>query len=196
LAIGSSTGGPKALGELVGHLPKSFEVPILIVQHMPPVFTKLLAERLGSKTELTVLEAEGGELVKQGSIYVAPGGAHLEVRRRGEEVRTQLTEDAPVHSCRPSVDVLFRSVARTYGGACLAVVLTGMGRDGLRGCEELSELGAQIVVQDEQSSVVWGMPGIVAEAGLADAQVAIEQMGFELKRRVSAPRTSATCKRQ
>ena len=188
VAIGVSTGGPNALAALLPRLPAHFPVPIVIVQHMPPIFTRLLAERLAAQSVLPVAEAAAGEVLQPGQIRLAPGGSHLVLERQGAQVRLQLNQDPPENSCRPAVDVLFRSVAATYQGNVLAVVLTGMGNDGLRGCEAIRHAGGQILVQDEASSVVWGMPGFVARAGLADGQITLNQMAGEILNRVRTVR--------
>ncbi|MBS2022217.1 MAG: chemotaxis response regulator protein-glutamate methylesterase [Deltaproteobacteria bacterium] len=184
LAIGSSTGGPNALAELFKGIPRGLEVPVVVVQHMPPLFTKLLAERLSTLGSIPFVEAQDGERAEEGQGYVAPGDHHLRLVRQGNEVRCQLTREAPENSCRPAVDVLFRSVDETYPGRALALVLTGMGQDGLRGCEALARNGAQIVVQDEATSVVWGMPGFVARAGLAQAVLPLEGIAAETMQRL------------
>lgn len=189
LVIGVSTGGPNALADLLPRLPKTFPVPIVIVQHMPPIFTKLLAERLAKGTALQVAEATDGETLLPGQIRIAPGGSHLVLERQSPQlVRLQLNQDPPENSCRPAVDVLFRSAVTTYKGNVLAVVLTGMGSDGLRGCEIIRNAGGQILVQDEASSVVWGMPGYVARAGLADGQIPLDKMAGEIISRVRLAR--------
>lgn len=180
LAIGVSTGGPNALGALLPCLRADLPVPVVIVQHMPPMFTRLLAERLDAQCALTVREAAGGERLTPGTIYIAPGGSHMIVERRGTEVVTALTQTPPENSCRPAVDVLFRSVAATYGAEALALVLTGMGQDGLRGCEEIRDRGGRILAQDEASSVVWGMPGFVAKAGLAEKVLPLGDLAPEI----------------
>jgi two-component system chemotaxis response regulator CheB len=169
VCIGVSTGGPTALGAIVPTIPADFPLPILIVQHMPPMFTRLLAERLQASTKLKVEEAAEGALVEPGKILIAPGDYHMRVRKTGLKTIVTLDQEPPENSCRPAVDVLFRSVEETYGGAAISVVLTGMGYDGLRGVEVLKAHGAYVIAQDEASSVVWGMPGAVATAGLADA---------------------------
>ncbi len=169
VAIGVSTGGPNALAEVVPALPADLPVPVVIVQHMPPLFTQFLAERLAAKTDLEVREGQHDAQLSPGAIWIAPGDRHMEVHRNGGEPSLRLTDAPPENSCRPAVDVLFRSVAQAYGGNTLALVLTGMGQDGHRGCEWMRQAGGQIVVQDEATSVVWGMPGFVARAGLADA---------------------------
>lgn len=172
VAIGVSTGGPNALAEIMPMFPRGFGLPIFIVQHMPPIFTRLLAERLNTLTPLCVEEATDGALVEPGKVFIAPGDRHMVVHRAdGGGVSIALNQDAPEHSCRPSVDVLFRSVSEVYGGAVVAAVLTGMGYDGARGAEALHAKGAYVIAQDEASSVVWGMPSGVVNAGAADAIV-------------------------
>ena len=167
VAIGSSTGGPDALTSLLPQLPASFPVPVVIVQHMPPVFTRMFAQRLDGKCALQVKEAEDGDLVRPGRVLIAPGDRHMELARVGASVVARLTSAPPENFCRPAVDVLFRSAAHLHGASVLSVVLTGMGADGARGAEVLRRAGAEVVVQDEASSVVWGMPGAVVSAGLA-----------------------------
>ncbi|MEQ1946134.1 MAG: chemotaxis response regulator protein-glutamate methylesterase [Bryobacteraceae bacterium] len=169
LAIGVSTGGPTALGEIMPQFPEHFPLPILIVQHMPPVFTRLLAERLQTRTKIQVHEATAGMIVEPGHAYIAPGDYHMRIRREGTKVSILLDQSAPENSCRPAVDVLFRSVQEVYGSSSIAAVLTGMGYDGLRGATGLHAEGAYIIAQDEASSVVWGMPGAVASAGIANS---------------------------
>lgn len=184
LAIGTSTGGPNALHDVFAGLPQAPPVPIFVVQHMPPLFTAMLAERLDKAGPVRVHEAVEGMVVEPGHAYLAPGGHHMDVRREGNRVCLRLHDAPPENSCRPAVDVTFRSLPAVYGGNVLAVVMTGMGQDGLRGCEALRERGAQIVVQDEASSVVWGMPGYIAHAGLADAVVPLTQIPLEIHRRI------------
>lgn len=174
LAIGVSTGGPQALSTIVPKLPVPFPCPILVVQHMPPLFTRLLAERLQSLTELAVAEAEQGSPVQAGKILIAPGGFHMRVKKSESGLIIVLDQSAPRNSCRPSVDVLFESVNEVYGKNSIAAVLTGMGQDGLRGAELLKASGAHIIAQDQSTSVVWGMPGFVVKAGLADAVVPLD----------------------
>ncbi|MEK6235403.1 MAG: chemotaxis-specific protein-glutamate methyltransferase CheB, partial [Planctomycetales bacterium] len=158
LVIASSTGGPRALEEVAPALPEDFPVPVLIVQHMPPVFTRLLAERLDKLCAFPVQEAKDGDLLRASSAWVAPGGFHMEVQGSSSR-RIKLTQNPPENSCRPAADALFRAAADSYGGRLLAVVLTGMGKDGLAGCESIRERGGQVLAQDEATSVVWGMPG-------------------------------------
>ena len=186
VVIGSSTGGPNALATVLPAIPSGFPVPVLIVQHMPPAFTRFLAQRLNVLCPLPVGEAAPGDLASPGTIRVAPGDHHLAVARDREAVRLQITQGPAENSCRPSADVLFRSAAQVFSNRVLAVVLTGMGQDGLRGCEALADLGAAIMVQDEATSVVWGMPGFVAKAGLADAILPLSEIGDAIVRRVTA----------
>ncbi len=176
LAIGSSTGGPNALADVMSRLPGDLQIPVVIAQHMPPIFTQLLAERLDRCSKLKVREGFDGAVLKPGEVWVAPGDHHMTVVRQGTSVVLKTNQAPPENSCRPSVDVLFRSVAEVYGGNSLAVILTGMGKDGAAGCVQLSQLGATVLAQDEQSSVVWGMPRAVYEAGVADALVPLNEM--------------------
>lgn len=176
VVIGVSTGGPNALGAILPKLPASFPLPILLVQHMPPLFTRLLAERLHANCQLRVEEAAEGALVEAGKILIAPGDFHMKVRRQNGNVRVYLDQEAPENSCRPAVDALFRSVGEVYGGAVIATILTGMGQDGLRGVELLKAQGASVLAQDEESSVVWGMPGAVVNAKLADRVLPLDQV--------------------
>jgi two-component system chemotaxis response regulator CheB len=196
LAIGASTGGPNALATLLPELPASFPVPIVVVQHMPPLFTRLLAERLGARAAVRVREGVTDAPLAAGCAEIAPGGRHMEVVRAGGGVRLRTHEGPPENSCRPSLDVLLRSVAQVYGPHALAVVLTGMGRDGLRGCERVAEAGGQILVQDEASSVVWGMPGAVAGAGLAECVLPLEEIAREIVRRAAVGRAAAASARR
>ena len=189
VAIGVSTGGPSALARLMPEFPADFPVPIVIVQHMPPIFTKLLADRLNNQSGVRVGEGVASEQLEAACAWVAPGDYHMVVARDGTAVRLRLHQAPPENSCRPAVDVLFRSVAKLYQARTLAVVLTGMGQDGVRGCEEIREAGGQVLVQDEDSSVVWGMPGFVDNAGLADRVLPLEQLGPEIVRRVWRGRT-------
>lgn len=184
VAIAASTGGPNALTELFTTLPADFPVPILIVQHMPPMFTRLLAERLSAKSAIRVEEGRTGESLRPGQAWIAPGDYHMLLTRDSTGLRLVLNQDAPENSCRPAADVLFRSVAHTVGPNALAVVLTGMDQDGFRGCEAIHEAGGLVLAQDEVSSVVWGMPGIVARAGLAEKVLPLSLIGPEIVRRV------------
>ena len=184
VAIGTSTGGPNALLELFSELPVSFPVPLLIVQHMPPMFTRMLAERLTARSKIQVQEATSGVLLQPGQGWVAPGDYHMMVARDGLHTRLLIHQDPLENSCRPSADVLLRSVAKVYGPNSLTVMLTGMGHDGLHGCQALRAAGGQIIVQDEATSVVWGMPGHVARAGLADKVLPLAQVAGEIVRRL------------
>jgi two-component system chemotaxis response regulator CheB len=188
LVIGVSTGGPNALAEVLQALPAEFPVPIAIVQHMPPVFTRFLAVRLSSLSKIVVREGEEGGLLEPGVAWLAPGNYHMLLRRQGNQVRLSLNQDAPENSCRPAVDPLFRSAAALYGSHALGLVLTGMGHDGLRGAEEIRRAGGRVLVQDEGSSVVWGMPGAIAAAGLADAVLPLTALGAELVQRTAEGR--------
>jgi two-component system chemotaxis response regulator CheB len=186
LAVGVSTGGPNALSTLFQRLSKSFPVPVVIVQHMPPMFTRLLAERLAAVSGFPVREGEAGAALRPGEAWVAPGGFHMEVEKKQDGVRLRTHQGPPENSCRPAVDVLFRSVSQVYGPGTLGVVLTGMGQDGLRGCECIREAGGRVLAQDEATSVVWGMPGAVSQAGLAEKVLPLQQLALEIDRRVHA----------
>ena len=183
VAIGSSTGGPNALAELFAQLPRNLSVPIVIAQHMPPTFTRLLAERLARESGILVEEATDGAVLKAGSAWIAPGNFHMVLSREGTDVLIHLNQDPPENSCRPSADILFRSVEQVYKNRALAVVLTGMGEDGYKGAQTLYDSGAQILAQDEASSVVWGMAGAVANAGIADQILPLGQIASEIIRR-------------
>jgi two-component system, chemotaxis family, protein-glutamate methylesterase/glutaminase len=184
LAIAVSTGGPSALMDLIPRFPKDFPVPIVIVQHMPPIFTTLLAERLAAKSSIRVVEGSLHQMLAPGCASIAPGDFHMAVVRDGAVVRLHVDQEPPENSCRPAADVLFRSVARVYGRHVLAIVMTGMGQDGFIGCERIRAAGGQIIVQDEESSVVWGMPGFVVKAGLADQVLPLSALGPEIIRKV------------
>jgi two-component system, chemotaxis family, protein-glutamate methylesterase/glutaminase len=183
VAVGSSTGGPNALAALFQEIPANLPVPVVIVQHMPPLFTEMLATRLGATCKLRFREAHDGDELGPGGVWIAPGDHHMRVVREGNKVKVALNREPPENSCRPAVDVLFRSVAATFGAHSLAVVLTGMGQDGLRGCESIRAAGGQIIVQDEATSVVWGMPGYVARAGMAEKILPLGDIAAELLRR-------------
>jgi two-component system chemotaxis response regulator CheB len=187
VAIGVSTGGPTALGAIMPQFPEGFRLPVFIVQHMPPLFTRLLAERLDTLTPLTVTEAVAGERPESGRVYVARGDYHMRVV--GGPIGAVIVTDQgpPENSCRPAVDVLFSSLAETYGGAVVAAVLTGMGQDGLRGAQRLKAQGAYIVAQDEATSVVWGMPGAVVDEGVADQVVPLDQVVPAILKQVGGP---------
>lgn len=184
LAIGASTGGPDALSTVLSALPASLPVPVVVVQHMPPVFTRQFAARLDGRCLLTVREAEAGMALLPGHVLVAPGDFHLRVRTTGGRVHAFLDQGVPENYCRPAVDVLFRSVVETYGGGVLGLVLTGMGADGARGAAEIVRAGGSVFVQDEASSVVWGMPGAVAAAGLAARQLPLGEVAAAVSARI------------
>lgn len=176
VVIAVSTGGPSALREVVGNLPADLQQPVFIVQHMPPTFTRSLAESLDELSPLSVCEATDGEEVRPGTVYIAPGDRHLLVTRASLGESLELSEAAPESGHRPSADVLFRSAARVYGGDVLALVLTGMGSDGLAGATTLHGLGATVLAQDEASSTVYGMPRCVVQAGLADEVLPLDRI--------------------
>jgi two-component system chemotaxis response regulator CheB len=182
VAIGVSTGGPTALGTIMPAFPAGFPLPIMVVQHMPPLFTRLLAERLNATCQLPVSEATQDDLVEPGKILIAPGDFHMKLASNGGGVRVFLDQSPRQNSCRPAVDALFASTGEVYGGAVLAVILTGMGQDGLHGVEILKAQGASVIAQDEASSVVWGMPGAVVNAGLADRVLPLSEVVSEILR--------------
>lgn len=188
VVVGVSTGGPNALEAALAPLPADLPVPLLVVQHMPAEFTRLLADRLREKCRLPAVEASDGSIVERG-IHLAPGDFHMTVRKEGGRAVIALQRDPPVNSCRPSVDVLFRSAAASYAASTLAVVLTGMGQDGLEGVRAIRNAGGSAVVQDRASSVVWGMPGAVAQAGLADEVVPLSAVAATITRRLRVGRS-------
>jgi two-component system, chemotaxis family, protein-glutamate methylesterase/glutaminase len=188
LAVGCSTGGPEALAKLLATLPADLSVPVVVVQHMPPVFTHQFAARLDRTLPFCVVESAGGEVLAPGHVYIAPGGHHLEVVSIRAAAVTKLSQAPPENFCRPAVDVLFRSVAAAYGPGVLAAVLTGMGSDGRIGAEAVVAAGGSVLVQDEATSVVWGMPGAVVQAGAAEEVLPLLDLGAALWRRISASR--------
>jgi two-component system chemotaxis response regulator CheB len=190
LLIGSSTGGPQALMTMVTELgPVIDRFPVLITQHMPPTFTTILAEHLGRSSHRPAHEAVDGEIVKAGRIYLAPGGRHMRVVRHGAEVAIALDDGPPVNFCKPAVDPLFTSAIDVWQGGVLAVVLTGMGSDGMRGGKEIVAAGGSVIAQDEASSVVWGMPGAAAHAGICAAVLPLNQIAPKLVRLFSGDRS-------
>jgi two-component system chemotaxis response regulator CheB len=185
IVVAVSTGGPRALASIMPSLPADLAVPILIVQHMPPLFTKTLAERLDRVAAVDVVEAAAGDLVVPGRVYVAPGGHHLALERLGTTVTVAITDGPPENSCRPAADVLFRTAAAVYGSGVLAVVLTGMGRDGLRGSEVVRAAGGAVIAQSADTAVVASMPEAVCAAGLVDCVLPLDAIGPELVRQTS-----------
>lgn len=194
VVIGISTGGPPALERMLPRLAREFPVPVLVVQHMPKLFTGALAARLNRMCRMPVREAFAGAALEAGTIWLAPGDAHMEVSR-GERTRGRaevLLHNRPgLNACRPSADFLFRSAAELYGSSVLALVMTGMGSDGLDGARSVVQAGGTVLAQDEASSVVWGMPGRVVDAGLAQATVGLDQMAGVLQKRAQAGRMQA-----
>jgi two-component system, chemotaxis family, protein-glutamate methylesterase/glutaminase len=190
VTIGISTGGPKALTEMMPRLGAGFPVPILIVQHMPPVFTKSLADDLNTKCKIRVIEAFDGQPILPGTAFIAPGGKQMRIRRDAARVLAQITDDPPENSCKPSVDYLFRSVADVYGEHTLGVIMTGMGNDGSAGCRVIKRGGGAIVAQDEASCVVFGMPREPVEQGIADSVVSLDRIAAEITQFVEKGRLS------
>ncbi|MDP9430935.1 MAG: chemotaxis response regulator protein-glutamate methylesterase [Actinomycetota bacterium] len=188
LVIGSSTGGPEALAKVLPALPASLPVPVLLVQHMPPVFTRQFAQRLDPLCALRVAEAVDGTPLAAGTVHLAPGDHHLTIRKTSRGLVTALDQEPPENFCRPAVDPLFRSAVEVFDGAVLGVVLTGMGSDGRIGAGRIRETGGAVVVQDQGTSVVWGMPGAVATAGFADEVLPLDRVAEAINRRVAAPR--------
>ncbi|AEE44848.1 protein-glutamate methylesterase/protein-glutamine glutaminase [Cellulomonas fimi] len=186
VVVGSSTGGPEALSRLLRGFTTPPRVPVLVVQHMPPVFTRQLAARLDRLGPTTVVEAAHDEPLRPGHVYIAPGDRHLVVDTRTGMLRTALTDAPPINFCRPAVDVLFRSAVKAVRGEILAVVLTGMGADGRDGCADVVEAGGTVLVQDRATSVVWGMPGAVAAAGLAHRVLPIDDVAGAVQDVLSA----------
>ena len=189
VVIGVSTGGPAALDRVLPVLPRSYPLPVLVVQHMPEIFTGLLAERLNGRCQLEVREATDGDAVAPGIIFVARGNWHMEVlagASSGAAPTLRLMQSPPVNHCRPAVDILFRTAAAVYGGAVVAAILTGMGSDGLAGCRLLRAAGSTVLAQDQATSTVWGMPGVVANAGLANRVLPLDAIGPEIVRLASA----------
>lgn len=178
VAIGSSTGGPQALQQLFTDIGTAIrEVPVVVTQHMPPTFTAILAEHIAKAALRPAKEADNGEVLKPGHIYVAPGGLHMIVDKDGGQVVARLSDAPPVNFCKPAVDPLFDSVAKIYGSATLAVVLTGMGHDGAAGVRTIAAGGGSVIAQDEATSVVWGMPGAAAQTGMCCEILPITRIG-------------------
>jgi two-component system, chemotaxis family, protein-glutamate methylesterase/glutaminase len=190
LLIGSSTGGPQALMSLVGELGSVIDrFPVLITQHMPPTFTTILAEHLARSSHRPAHEAIDGEIVKAGQIYLAPGGRHMRVYRHGADAVIALDDGAPVNFCKPAVDPLFTSAIEVWQGGIMSVILTGMGSDGTRGGKDIVAAGGSVIAQDEATSVVWGMPGAAANAGICAAILPLNQIAPKLVRLFSGDRS-------
>jgi two-component system chemotaxis response regulator CheB len=188
--IGSSTGGPQALMTLVAELGAVIDrFPVLITQHMPPTFTTILAEHLARTSHRPAHEAVDGEIIKPGQIYLAPGGRHMRVARHGTDAVIALDDGPPVNFCKPAVDPLFTSAIDVWQGGIMALVLTGMGSDGTRGGKEIVAAGGSVIAQDEASSVVWGMPGAAAHAGICAAVLPLNQIAPKLVRVFSGDRS-------
>ncbi len=184
VAVGISTGGPQALSQMLPQLPADLPVPVLIVQHMPPLFTKSLADDLGKRCPLTVSEAVDGQQVTPGHVLIAPGGKQMKVVKEEGKAIIRITDDPPENSCRPSADYLFRSVARAHGPNALGVIMTGMGNDGAQGCRQMKQRGATIIAQDEASCVVFGMPREPIEEGIVDVVASLDEIAPEIVRLV------------
>ena len=191
VVVGVSTGGPDALAELLPYFPSDFAVPILIVQHMPASFTKHLAESLAEKSNIPVAEGRSGQLLLPGHVWLAPGDFHMRIAIIKGEACIQLDRGPRENSCRPSVDILFQSASETFGPHVLAVVMTGMGQDGFKGCEQIHAAGGRIIVQNEATSVVWGMPGAIVSAGLVDQILSLNELGPQILRYVMKYRNNA-----
>jgi two-component system chemotaxis response regulator CheB len=185
LVVGCSTGGPDALARLLADLPADLPVPVAVVQHMPPVFTRQFAMRLDRTSPFHVVEAHGAEILEPGTVYIAPGDFHLSLVTAGARTLTAVEQGPPENFCRPAVDVLFRSAAAVFGPDVLAVVLTGMGADGRRGSQDVVTAGGSVIVQDEATSVVWGMPGAVAQAGTAEEVLPLGELALAISRRLT-----------
>jgi len=182
LAIGSSTGGPQALLDVIRDITGSISLPILITQHMPPTFTTIMADHLARVSGWPCAEAKDGETISRRHIYVAPGDFHMTVEGERRSATIKLSQSPPENFCRPAVDPMLRSVVNVFGGHVLTVILTGMGHDGLKGCQAVIEAGGTLIAQDEATSVVWGMPGAVATAGLCSAVLPVSELGAYINR--------------
>nr|MBF0223491.1 chemotaxis response regulator protein-glutamate methylesterase [Desulfobulbaceae bacterium] len=184
VAIGISTGGPNALAEVIPLLPKNLPVPVVIVQHMPTHFTAVLAETLNQKSALNVVEAVDSMPLEFGTVVLAPGGKQMRVVNKSGKPHIEINDDPPENHCQPSADYLFRSISQVYGSAALGVIMTGMGADGTLGLRLMKRKGAQVIAQDEQSCVVFGMPGEAINAGVVDLIVPLNQIANEITKRV------------
>lgn len=183
LAIGSSTGGPQALQQVMRDIgPVIADIPVVVTQHMPPTFTAILAEHIGKAAMRPSKEGQTGDVLQPGHIYVAPGGKHMILEKDGGAVKIRLTDDPPVNFCKPAVDPMFDSVAKAYGSATLALILTGMGSDGANGVKTIAAGGGSIITQDEATSVVWGMPGAAANTGMCSDILPLMEIGPKIVR--------------
>jgi two-component system chemotaxis response regulator CheB len=182
LAIGSSTGGPQALSEVLRTITKSISLPILITQHMPPTFTSILATHIAQATGWPCAEARDGDVIESRHIYVARGGLHMIIESKGTQKIVRLSDAPPENFCRPAVDPMLRSIAKAYGPSVLVLILTGMGYDGRSGSEEIVRCGGTIIAQDKATSVVWGMPGAVATSGLCSAVLPLKELGTHVSK--------------
>ncbi|WP_099557392.1 protein-glutamate methylesterase/protein-glutamine glutaminase [Hartmannibacter diazotrophicus] len=183
LCVGSSTGGPQALNAFFGHVGSSMgNIPVLLTQHMPPTFTAILAEHLTKAAGRPAAEGQDGEVVRPGRIYVAPGGKHMTVAKTGTEMVIRLNDGPPVNFCKPAVDPLFQSAVEAYGSAVLGVILTGMGADGAKGVTQIAQAGGNCLAQDEETSVVWGMPGAAAHTGMCADVLPLDELGRKVAR--------------
>jgi len=182
LVIGSSTGGPQALMTLFKTLSPSIGIPVLLTQHMPPIFTAALARNITDNTGWPCAEGKDGESIEAGRIYMAPGDYHMVLKKEGDTARIRLNQEPPVNYCRPSVNPMFRSTVKIFGAKTLATILTGMGSDGEAGAADIAEAGGTIVAQDEETSVVWGMPGAVAMAGVCSAVLPLKEIAGYLNK--------------
>lgn len=192
VAIGVSTGGPDALTQVLSQLPGGFPVPVVVTQHMPPVFTQLFAQRLDGKSRLRVVEARQGEMLEPGKVLIAPGDWHMRLVKKAGGIGVALDQGPQENYCRPAVDPMFRSVTDCYGGRALAVIMTGMGSDGHRGAEHIIHAGGSLIVQDEATSVVWGMPGAAVAAGLRCEIVPLGKLAEVITARVNSRAGGAT----
>ena len=191
VCIGISTGGPVALVKLFEDLNRPVSFPIFIVQHMPPMFTSVLAQRLNSMGKLPVVEAQHDQKVEPGNVYIAPGGLHMNLKKLPlGNIVISLEDTPPENSCKPAVDVLLRAVARIYGANSLSIIMTGMGQDGLKGVREIRTAGGGVCVQDQESSVVWGMPGAIVHEGLHQKVLPLSQIAHEILRHSRSPARS------
>ncbi len=180
IAIGISTGGPQALTKVIPRFPKNLKLPVVIVQHMPPMFTQALADSLSKVSQLTILEATDGQKLESGKVYIAPGGKQMKILKEISYSKIAITDDPPENHCKPSVDYLFRSLSNTYKGHVLSVIMTGMGKDGVTGMRLLKRHGAKTIAQDQQSCTVFGMPMEAIKAGVVDKVVTLENMAKEI----------------